>query len=100
MGQADWYRHSDLVRHDDRSLRGLVASQVKQASQLADTSPSSKLRKRPAPRSYSGSLPGSNPHPDPPRSVGFRSPRTRHYEPGSNPDALFDVPIAGQALDR
>jgi hypothetical protein len=65
LGQADWYRRSDLVRHDDSSLRGLVASQVKQASQLADTSPSSKLRKPPAPRSYSGSFPRCNPDPDP-----------------------------------
>jgi hypothetical protein len=71
MGQADWYRRSDLVRHNDSSLRGLVASQVKQASQLADTSPASKLRKRPAPRSYSGSLLGSNPHPDPDDHQGY-----------------------------
>jgi hypothetical protein len=25
---------------------------------------------------------------------------TYYYEPGSNPDALFNVPIAGPALDR
>ena len=35
-----------------------------------------------------------------PRGVGFWSPRTCHYESGSNPDALFDVPIASPSLDR
>lgn len=35
-----------------------------------------------------------------PRSVGFWSSRTCHYQPGGNPDALFDVSIAGPALDR
>jgi hypothetical protein len=34
MGEADWYRVSDLVRHDDSSFRTL--GQVKQASQLAE----------------------------------------------------------------
>jgi len=36
MGEADWYRVSELVRHDDSSFRTLVARQVKQASQLAE----------------------------------------------------------------
>ena len=39
MGEADCYRVSDLVRHDNSSRRTLVACQVKQSYQLADTSP-------------------------------------------------------------
>jgi hypothetical protein len=35
-----------------------------------------------------------------PRSVGFWSPRTCHYQPRGNPNALFDLPIASPALDR
>ena len=48
MGEAYRYRVSDLMRHDDSSFRTLVACHVKQASQLADTSPGFEMRKRPA----------------------------------------------------
>ena len=58
-GKGDRHRVSDLVRHDDRSLRTLVACQVKQASQLADTV---GLLDEKAARAE---VARSNPHPEP-----------------------------------